>query len=341
MMRGHTEEAVRIAREALAIADALGLHARRSDAMNLLGVSLVDGGDKDGIAVIERGLAIALEHNLPEAARAYGNLAEVVSNYLGDLRRAASLRDEGAHVAQRFGLASGMTWFAGERVVSFYWAGRWDDALQLADEMLSEAEAGSPSYMDVQARQARARIALARGSASGASEAAQAVELAREVGDPQVIYPALAFAAREAAWNGRLEDATNWIDELLSLWRSSPKTVLQSHLQSFPDAVEALNVLERGEELTEIGAGARLQTRWIEAVTAAVRGEYERAAEIYEQAGSLPDEAFSRLRAAQALIAGGRRPEGDAQLERALAFYRSVDAQAYLTEAETLLAKTA
>ena len=65
------------------------------------------------------------------------------------------------------------------------------------------------------------------------------------------------------------------------------------------------------------------------------------AAEIYDEAGSLPDAAFARLRAAEALIVDGRRVEGDPELQRALAFYRSVDATACIREGEALLARTA
>ncbi len=49
----------------------------------------------------------------------------------------------------------------------------------------------------------------------------------------------------------------------------------------------------------------------------------------------------SGRQAAKALVAQGRRPEADAQLAKALAFYRSVGAKRYLREAEALLAATA
>jgi hypothetical protein len=152
---------------------------------------------------------------------------------------------------------------------------------------------------------------------------------------------ALAFAAREASFTGRLKEAATLVDELLTLWASRPKTVLQSHLQSFSDAAEALSALGRGEELAEVGANARMQTRWIEAATAFVGRDFQRAAEIYAECGSLPDEAYARLRAAEALTADGRRAEGDQELQRALGFYRSVDATAYIREGEALLARTA
>jgi hypothetical protein len=64
-------------------------------------------------------------------------------------------------------------------------------------------------------------------------------------------------------------------------------------------------------------------------------------AEIYAETGSLPDEAFARLRAAEVLIGEGRRAQGDQELQRALAFYRSVNATAYIREGEALLARTA
>jgi len=54
-----------------------------------------------------------------------------------------------------------------------------------------------------------------------------------------------------------------------------------------------------------------------------------------------PHEAYARLRAAEQLVAEGRQAEADAQLEKALAFFRSVGATRYIREAEALLAPAA
>jgi hypothetical protein len=70
-------------------------------------------------------------------------------------------------------------------------------------------------------------------------------------------------------------------------------------------------------------------------------GDFERAAGIYAQIGSRPHEAFARLSAAESLLADGRRVEGNAQLERALTFYRKVGAIAYIRHGEGLLAASA
>ena len=341
MMAGRYEDGIRAGYDGLQIADDLGLDDLRAHALNSIGISRMTLGDAKGIEDAERAVAISLEKNLPEGARGYGNLAEMAANYLGDLPRAFALRSEGRSLAERFGLVGMTRFLRSELVVERYWTGLWDQALELADKLLSEAAVGARDYMDSQCLLITARIDLARGDSAAVEEAEQALAAARIVGDPQAYYPALAFRARAEVAAGRLESAGRLADELLSRWTERPIAMLDSHLQSFPDIAAVLGALGRGPELMAITAKARHETRWLVAATAFVSGDYLRAAEVYAEAGSMPDEAFARLRAAEALIAEGRRPEGDEQLERALAFYRSVDAKAYLAEAETLLAKTA
>ena len=65
------------------------------------------------------------------------------------------------------------------------------------------------------------------------------------------------------------------------------------------------------------------------------------AAEIYGEMGTGPEEAYARLRAAENLVREGRRAEADAELERALAFWRTAGATAYVREGEALLAASA
>jgi class 3 adenylate cyclase/tetratricopeptide (TPR) repeat protein len=341
MMAGRTKEAVRVASEALALAEELGLYERQAHALNSLGIARVDIGDAEGIHDLERAVEIALAHNTPEAARAYGNLAELVANYLADLPRAFELRAEGRKVAERFGLLHMIRFLQGELVIEYVDTGQWDEALEQAARLLDESEARSPGYMDVAAIYARARIGVARGEPDAREHSARAVELARAIRDPQVLYPTLAFAADAAAFTGDRRGAAALCDELLGLWGERPETVLHSHLQSFPSAASALAMLGRGSELLPVGAHAVIRTPWIEAAEAFVEGEFVSAAAIYERAGSQPEEALARLRAAEALSAFGRRREADAELQRALAFYRSVRAAAYIREGEALLARTA
>ncbi len=70
-------------------------------------------------------------------------------------------------------------------------------------------------------------------------------------------------------------------------------------------------------------------------------GDLAEAAELCARIGALPDEAYARLRAAEELIAAGRRPEAGAQLAQALVFHHSVAATAYVHRGEALLRASA
>jgi thioredoxin-like negative regulator of GroEL len=70
-------------------------------------------------------------------------------------------------------------------------------------------------------------------------------------------------------------------------------------------------------------------------------GEFQRAADLYDQMEAQPDAAFARLQVANRLVGAGRRAEANAQLRRAVAFYYRVSATGYLRESQTLVAATA
>jgi hypothetical protein len=65
-------------------------------------------------------------------------------------------------------------------------------------------------------------------------------------------------------------------------------------------------------------------------------GRLEEAADALDEIGDLPDEAEVRGMAAERMRAEGRTASADDQLERALAFWRSVGATRYLATPEGL-----
>jgi hypothetical protein len=67
-------------------------------------------------------------------------------------------------------------------------------------------------------------------------------------------------------------------------------------------------------------------------------GQTVDAAELYAWIGHPEEEAVTRLLAAEQLAEAGRRVEADAQLRRALAFYRAVGASAIVAQAKALFA---
>ena len=70
----------------------------------------------------------------------------------------------------------------------------------------------------------------------------------------------------------------------------------------------------------------------------AMDGELIAAADFVSQTGAVTMESQLRFRGGLQLVAAGRHEEGKAELERALEFYRSVDARAYVAQIEATLA---
>jgi hypothetical protein len=79
-----------------------------------------------------------------------------------------------------------------------------------------------------------------------------------------------------------------------------------------------------------------LPSRWLDAARAFAGGDPARAARIYAEIGSRPDEAAARLAAARRLLPT-RPAEGRVELERAMTFFREAGATASLEQAKELL----
>jgi hypothetical protein len=67
-------------------------------------------------------------------------------------------------------------------------------------------------------------------------------------------------------------------------------------------------------------------------------GELSRAADIFGEIGARPEEAYARLAASSQFVEAGQRARAESELQQSLAFWRSVDATAYMSEGEALLA---
>jgi len=183
-------------------------------------------------------------------------------------------------------------------------------------------------------------VRLARGDTKAAQDDAErALDLARIAKDPQILWPSLAFAARAlSATDPRWADAL--AAELLSDWKALgwPKTGESDWLA---DIGFVLPLVGQEDEFLEGAAQTQNHTPWFEAAVACASADFRRAADLYAGMGALPEEASARLHAAEALVQEGRRAEADAELNRALAFWRSVGATAYVREGEALLAESA
>jgi class 3 adenylate cyclase/tetratricopeptide (TPR) repeat protein len=338
MLAGDSEHAIPVGREALAMAEELGLEELRAHALTNIGTSRLWSGDAGGFEDLEQSIAIGDAINSVESARAYGNLASALDDF-GELERASEMLDEARLRAERFGLDDWLLWLRGEVAWRPYSSGRWDEADRQLDELISDF-LEHPFWMEMPCRVLRGRMRLARGDTRGTREDAErALELARAAKDPQVLWPALTFAARAFVSTDQPR-ADDHIAEVLSEWEALG-CPLSSESDWTGDAAVVIPLVGREAEYLAAAGRAQQPSPWRRAAIAYVSGNPLAAAEIYGEIGAGPDEAFARLRAADNLLREGRRAEADVELDAALSFWRSAGATAYVREGEALLAASA
>jgi tetratricopeptide (TPR) repeat protein len=339
MLAGRAEEAIRIGGEALAMAEDLGLSELRAHALNNIGVAKLTSGDVSGLDDLRRSIDIASERNSPEMLRGVQNLGSTTFQ-LGEIPRAEELHREGIAISERFGITGELHWMRAEIALDAYYLGRWDEATPALDALIAESGEGARQYMEAPCRDVRSRMRLARGDIGGAiGDASTMLELAAGIKDPQVLYPSRAVAARVFLAADRVDDALSQVDTLLA-------EIGTEGIQDFAgfwslQLAVVMEALGRGPEFLARASTLGAPTPWLEAATLWADGELSRAADLLGDIRSLPDEALARLRAADQLVAAGRRAEADEQLGRALAFFRSVGASRYIREGEALLAASA
>ncbi|MGH3143948.1 MAG: ATP-binding protein, partial [Gaiellales bacterium] len=329
-------EGEQIAREALELTEELGLDELRAHALGTIGLAVGRRGEKEeGIAVTQRALEIALAASSPHAVVLANNLASQVMSS-GDYRRGAELWEETWALERRLGLSEMDRFQQGVRMFILFDSGRWDEAVELADAFIAEAEAGSPHYQRANVHSTRGVIRLGRGDTEGAIEDfRQAEAFARDAGDPQVVLPVLTALACGYADLGLHEEARRVAIEMMPVAREHP---VEAESLSWVAPIAA----DLGIE-DDLRAVAVLMTpsRWRELMELGLDRRFREAIELLDDMGIVAAAAMARLQFAEELIGSGRRAEGEAELEKALAFYRSAGAKFYIQRGEALLAKSA
>jgi class 3 adenylate cyclase len=339
LLGGAYDEGIRLGEEALTLAEELGLEQLRCHVLSTIGGSRASLGDRAGIADGERALEIALALNSgPDIFRCYNNLAASLAFVGSPVGAILEVTEAGIRAGERFGervmvraLHANLPW-------QYVETGNWENALRLADEFISEVEAGAPSLHASNCYIARTWIRLARNDLEGAlHDASTTVALDREHGDPKSVSGSLVIFGRVLVAAGRQDEARTVADEALeiALSREVPESL------EYIDAVLLFDALGRSDQHLRALEQKRAKTPVTLGAIAAAEGDYPSAADAYGDLGYRAAEAAARLRAAEQLVREGRRAEADFELQRALAFYRSVGATRYIQEAEALLAESA
>jgi class 3 adenylate cyclase/tetratricopeptide (TPR) repeat protein len=340
MLADRNDSAIATGREALRMAEELGLDDIKTRVLISMGPARVSAGDPGGLRDLEQGIAIATSLNdAAEQVRGWNNLA-TMKTLLGRVEEGSNDLLESYRLAQQFGHRGFARWTEGGPLIgnAFGW-GRWDEVLESAEEFIAGL-GGESHYQASSAHVMRGVIRFSRGDDAGAAQDAErALELARPVGDPQLWGGNLQAASAIFMSVGEKGRARELLDETLTLIGELQQ--LGWVVMDLDSAAWVAWKLGRGDELLEAVKDEPLQTPWLAAARAIAVGDFVRAADIYAELGTVPAEAICRLRAAEAFVAEGRRAEADEQLRPALAFYRNVGATRYVREGEALLAASA
>jgi tetratricopeptide (TPR) repeat protein len=161
MLRGKLTNAITVARETLAVADALGDQELRARALNSLGGALMGLGDVDeGAAALREALALAQDGgSLWQQSAAYVNLADAL-HLAGRLREAQAIADEGFKLELR----PDHLWLLVLRAELAIEAGEWD----MAQTILSDVGVRPAGSLLVNLDLRRAELALGRGDHAAA-----------------------------------------------------------------------------------------------------------------------------------------------------------------------------
>lgn len=331
MVRSQFEEALRLAGIALAVAEEAEDEAMQAHVLHTRGFSRVVTGDHDGLEDIDESLRLGESHLSAFDLTRLLNNAGFAHLQVGRIDRGSEFFEASLENALRYGLSA--RWPTGILAANSYWLGDWARAEQRVEEFFAEGE--TPHVLESAVVETRGRIRLARDDLTGATEdCARAFELVEE--DDPAMGPSC-LRAQIALAEGRSSDTREDVERLLAL--GGP--LLADELAHVVEvALLAATISLPGDSIGD-AAEDRRDVPWLTAAAAIVQGRLEEGSEQLHELQMAPLEAWTRLLWAARLSAERRRREADIQLQKALAFYRSVGATRYIREGEALLAATA
>jgi len=326
MLADRNERAVELGREALRLADELGLDDVRVRALINIGTARYS----EGFAELEAGIELATQLNLiTEVIRGTNNLETRIA-IAGDFTTARRMVGEVRELALRYGHFHFVRFLDGASgIIHPYVMGEWDLAVARADAFVRDVEGGSPHYQAAHSYSKRGLIRLARGDDDAAlGDIARALELARAVGDPQVFITVLLDAARVYAETGDETTGLAVFDEVVAHLvelQDIGFTVFNS-----PNLAWLARVFGRESEVAPIIRTSRIRSRWRDVAEAALMGDLAGAADILADIDAPAWEAFYRLQSGT-----------ESDVRAALEFYRGVGATRYVRQGESMLAASA
>ena len=145
----------------------------------------------------------------------YVNLS-VLLTQAGRLQEALDAQEAARATNERLGSEAGLAWCDAEDVSYLWMTGEWTDGLRRADAYLAAAS-DAAGYQTPGVLLMRADFRLGLGDEAAAlDDSNRGIDMARAVGDPQLLRPSLLLRAGQLLAVGRGEEAIALLEELLA-----------------------------------------------------------------------------------------------------------------------------
>jgi tetratricopeptide (TPR) repeat protein len=319
--------------------------------LELRGIGRVTKGDRGGLDDLAEALRMALEEGvLEEAGPAFVNLADWTAIY-GDPALSVSIYREGIAFGSKHGAGRPVSWAKAETTWRLFDLGRWDELLEVADDVASwEEQHGGQAQPGVIATIEKGHVLTYRGKLEEALRLEEwFIPRAKEIGDPQVLWQAMAVASVGRLDRGDRQGARSLVQELVRLTEGVP--LRTSWL--VPEVVRVmieLGDVDRARGIVDDGVPPIptlvIRQGVLRALLAEADGDlegaaaaYRQAAEAWESGGYAFERAHALLCAGRCLVALGRPTDASGDLARAREIFASLGAEPLLREADDLLSK--
>ncbi len=332
--------------KALAMARELGLGAALVRGLQFHGGARAMLGDLGGLEDMREAVRLGLELGLgQETGTAYVNLGDWVWWDRGPAE-GLKVHREGVEFSERRGLTHNAVWTRAELTWMLFDLGEWDELLDVSGQVIEWDRAHGGTQIQAIALPYRAHVLAQRGDHREAAGLAQEfLPRAREIGEPQVIVPALTVAASLEETAGRTDRAAALLEEMIDATRDRSQLRAWASCGSFRASGGRADLIERLLEGVD-GPGARnrhtVAGGW--AILAEARGDLDGACGLYELAadgwasyGNVPERGQALLGAGRTLVGLGREAEAIDPLTRARDVFAGLAAAPLVAEADGLL----
>ncbi len=349
-LTGASAEAIVACERSLVLAEALGL-PEPARALGIRGNARALLGDADGLAEMERTLALLLEQGAgQDAATLQNNLAIARYSLEGPAGSLAAF-EQGIAFCERRGLAGLARWQEADCPGLLVELGRPDEALEWASRLGAVLDETGASHLLIWVRALELAVDVARGQLQAAhSRADWVVESVRAAGLTDVTVEGLAAAASAQLAAGAHERARALIAELEQTPGARETPYYSRHLARMvrtalaADGPELANQLAGGlEPLYPLHDDALRAARAQLAEAAAEQAEaaklYGEASEHWREFGNVPERAYALLGQGRCLRRLGE-PEAERPLREARELFASMGYTPALAETEALLGES-